>query len=52
MIFGAGQGQGESETGREAKYYKLTSTGRAQLKAEQKRWRAFAGAVTRALATT
>ena len=43
---------GESETGREAKYYKLTPSGRAQLKTEQKRWREFSGAVTRALATT
>jgi PadR family transcriptional regulator PadR len=43
---------GESETGREAKYYKLTPAGRAQLKTEQKRWREFSGAVTRALATT
>jgi PadR family transcriptional regulator PadR len=43
---------GLSETGREAKYYALTPTGRAQLKTEQKRWREFSGAVTRALATT
>jgi PadR family transcriptional regulator PadR len=43
---------GESETGREAKYYAMTPAGRAQLKAEQKRWREFSGAVSRALATT
>jgi PadR family transcriptional regulator PadR len=40
---------GESETGRQAKYYKLTATGRAQLRAERKRWQIFATAVDRAL---
>ena len=40
----------ESETGRQAKYYSLSAEGRAQLKTERKRWRDYAGAVTRALA--
>ena len=39
-----------SETGREAKYYTLTTRGRAQLRAERKRWEAYSGAVARALA--
>jgi PadR family transcriptional regulator, regulatory protein PadR len=39
----------ESETGRQAKYYTLTAPGRSHLRAERKRWEAFAGAVTRAL---
>ena len=41
---------GESETGRQAKYYTLTPRGRAQLRAERRRWETFAGAVGRALA--
>lgn len=41
---------GESETGREAKYYKLTSSGRAHLRAERKRWEQYSGAVAKALA--
>lgn len=41
---------GESETGRQAKYYTLTPRGRAHLRAERKRWETFAGAVGRALA--
>src|SRR5258708_6938363 len=41
----------ESETGRQAKYYTLTPTGRAQLRAERKRWEQYSGAVGRALAT-
>jgi transcriptional regulator len=40
---------GVSETGREAKYYKLTAAGRAHLRAESKRWTKFSSAVTRAL---
>jgi transcriptional regulator len=40
---------GLTDTGREAKYYKLTSAGRAQLRAEAKRWTKFSTAVTRAL---
>lgn len=39
-----------SETGRQAKYYALTPKGRAQLRAERKRWEEFSGAVARALA--
>lgn len=41
----------ESETGRQAKYYALTSRGRAQLRTERQRWEQFSGAVARALAT-
>src|SRR6476469_2503120 len=40
---------GVTETGREAKYYSLTSTGRAHLRAEAKRWSRFSTAITRAL---
>ena len=40
---------GVSETGREAKYYKLTPTGRAHLRAESKRWSKFSAAVSRAI---
>lgn len=39
----------ESETGRQAKYYKLTTKGRAQLRLERRRWQVFAAAVERAL---
>ena len=39
----------ESETGRQAKYYTITATGRAQLRAERKRWQLFSSAVDRAL---
>jgi PadR family transcriptional regulator, regulatory protein PadR len=35
----------ESETGREAKFYSLTASGRAQLTAEKNSWVRFAGAV-------
>jgi PadR family transcriptional regulator PadR len=38
-----------SETGRQAKYYTLTTRGRAQLRAERKRWEQYSGAVARAL---
>ena len=40
-----------SETGRQAKYYSLTPRGRAQLRAERKRWTQYAAAVGQALAT-
>jgi transcriptional regulator len=40
---------GLTDTGREAKYYKLTTTGRAHLRAEAKRWTKFSSAVTQAL---
>jgi DNA-binding PadR family transcriptional regulator len=39
-----------SETGREAKYYKLTTAGRRQLRAEAARWKQYSDAVTLALA--
>jgi transcriptional regulator len=41
-----------SETGRQAKYYALTTAGRAHLRAELARWNRFSRAVGRALATT
>ena len=41
---------GVSETGREAKYYRLTTAGRRQLRAEAARWREHAEAVSLALA--
>jgi PadR family transcriptional regulator, regulatory protein PadR len=40
---------GVSETGREAKYYKLTAEGRKQLRAEVARWTRYVEAVTAAL---
>jgi PadR family transcriptional regulator, regulatory protein PadR len=40
---------GVTETGREAKYYRLTAAGRKQLRSEIERWRAYARAVTAAL---
>ena len=40
---------GESELGRKAKLYKLTATGRRQLRAETEEWARFAGAVSRIL---
>jgi transcriptional regulator len=43
---------GVSETGREAKYYSLTTDGRAHLRAEAKRWTRFSSAVTRAISTS
>jgi PadR family transcriptional regulator, regulatory protein PadR len=42
---------GESETGRQAKYYKITTKGRTQLRSERQRWQSFAAAVHRALET-
>ena len=35
----------ESETGREAKYYRLTASGRAQLKTETANWARLVGAI-------
>ena len=40
---------GVTETGREAKYYRLTPAGRRQLRNEVDRWRAYARAVSAAL---
>jgi PadR family transcriptional regulator PadR len=40
---------GVTETGREAKYYRLTAAGRRQLRSEIERWRAYARAVSAAL---
>ena len=36
---------GQTETGREAKFYQLTKTGRAALKAETAQWERLSGAV-------
>ena len=41
---------GVTETGREARYYSLTTEGRAHLRAETKRWSKFSSAINRALA--
>jgi transcriptional regulator len=41
---------GVSDTGRPAKFYKLTAHGRAHMRAETDRWHAHAKAVNRALA--
>jgi len=43
---------GETDTGRQAKYYTLTGAGRAHLRAESARWTAYSRAVTRALAVS
>ena len=43
---------GLTETGREAKYYKLTALGRRQLRSEIARWQTYARAVTTALDAT
>jgi transcriptional regulator len=40
---------GQTDTGREAKYYSLTPAGRAHLRAESKRWTTFSSAVTKAI---
>ena len=40
---------GESELGRKAKLYHLTTAGRKQLRAETEEWARFAGAVSRIL---
>lgn len=38
-----------SENNRKAKFYKLTTTGRAQLRAESATWSRFAGAIAKVL---
>jgi len=43
---------GESENGREAKFYRLSARGRKQLAREESNWHRLAGAVTRILQTT
>ena len=43
---------GLTDTGREAKYYTLTTAGRAHLRAESKRWTRFSNAVSRAIDAT
>jgi len=43
---------GETETGRQAKYYTLSETGRAHLAAEVDRWSRYSRAVARALAAS
>ena len=40
---------GKSELGRRAKYYRLTTEGRAQLGRETEAWRSFSAAVSRVL---
>jgi len=40
---------GKTDTGRRAKFYRLTDDGLAHLEAETERWRAFSGAVARVL---
>jgi transcriptional regulator len=40
---------GLSETKRKAKYYRLTNTGRAQLKVKTKTWQSLVGAIARVL---
>jgi PadR family transcriptional regulator, regulatory protein PadR len=42
---------GESESGRQAKFYKLSSKGRKQLAKEESSWRRLAGAVSQILQT-
>jgi PadR family transcriptional regulator PadR len=42
---------GLTDTGREAKYYTLTTLGRSHLRSESKRWSIFSTAITKALAT-
>ncbi len=41
---------GTTENNRKAKYYKLTTPGRRQLKSETERWNAIAGAISAILA--
>jgi transcriptional regulator len=43
---------GLSENNRKAKYYRLTTRGRAQLKAEAGTWARYSAAVTKVLAAT
>jgi PadR family transcriptional regulator PadR len=42
---------GESENGRQAKFYKLSSKGRKQLQAEESNWERLAQAVTQIMQT-
>ena len=42
---------GESENGRQAKFYKLSAKGRKQLASEESNWRRLAGAVMQILQT-
>jgi transcriptional regulator len=42
---------GESENGRQAKFYKLSTKGRKQLSKEESNWNRLAGAVARILQT-
>jgi PadR family transcriptional regulator, regulatory protein PadR len=42
---------GESEKGRQAKFYRLSEKGRKQLESEQSNWNRLAGAVTSILQT-
>jgi PadR family transcriptional regulator PadR len=42
---------GESEKGRQAKFYKLSAEGRKQLESEQSNWNRLAGAVANILQT-
>jgi PadR family transcriptional regulator PadR len=42
---------GESENGRQAKFYKLSVKGRKQLASEESNWRRLAGAVMQILQT-
>jgi PadR family transcriptional regulator PadR len=43
---------GTSDNNRQAKYYKLTATGRRQLAAETELWERFSGAISLILKTT
>ena len=43
---------GESENGRDAKFYRLSAKGRKQLAREESNWHRLAGAVTQILQTT
>ena len=43
---------GTSELGRRAKFYRLTTRGRAELRRETAEWQRFAGAVSRVLLAT
>ena len=44
-------GWGESENGRQAKFYKLSTRGKQQLKKEESNWNRLAGAVANILQT-
>src|SRR5262245_48359643 len=43
---------GVSENNRKARYYKITTVGRRQLRAEEAEWRSYAAAVFQVLETT